>query len=398
MDTKYGNQKNITVYTIIAGIWLLFSCIFILNAAYEGKIYEGLANNQGYDQSSTLGKKILQIENTFQANEAIQEQDYEKALELISGTASEDYYNRGTIQTLIAYKNALQSNVSWLETAQKFIAQADQNFTIAKRLSPPKNIREAIVSNESTIDALSSVIDIKTCYGIGQAIITNIDNINDIISAVAGTLSQEEMYIEQRAASLGDECYQKLNAIVDTSKEQVGDLGLTIKENAKTYRKGFWERIDDPLICIDTPYQNILPSIIKGAQWLSQYQSLHQNTIAALQSNDKQSIEAICNQTQNDSQINQQIQDSVQEMLEKVVQEKYEEGEQQTRAWQQVQYKDFFSEDEQKVLEDIQKINRWRINNVLKIKSKERYNAQRYINEMFNQFYGNSGDFIDLHK
>jgi len=91
---------------------LIFSCIFIINAANEGKLYDALSRDTDIPVTSTLGQQIATIEQTIQANEAIKSHEYEQALLLISGTKSEDYYNRGTIQTLLAYKNALQSSIS----------------------------------------------------------------------------------------------------------------------------------------------------------------------------------------------------------------------------------------------------------------------------------------------
>lgn len=68
-------------------------------------------------------------------------------------------------------------------------------------------------------------------------------------------------------------------------------------------------------------------------------------------------IHELCNQTKNDAQINQDIENSVQELLQKLDENTTASKEQQ-RASQQPQYKDFFSEDEQKVLKEIQEINR----------------------------------------
>ncbi|MEI8008636.1 MAG: hypothetical protein WCI00_04450 [bacterium] len=149
-------------------------------------------------QSNTLlEQKIINIENTIQANEAVKKQEYEKALQLISGNQSNDYYNRGTIQTLLAYKNALQSNISGLENAQILIAQAQQNFDIAQKLSTAPAITNAILDNKKTINSLSTVVDIKTCYGIGQTIIMNIEDIISTIKKINNTLDQEESYINQ---------------------------------------------------------------------------------------------------------------------------------------------------------------------------------------------------------
>ncbi len=397
METEHISKKNNHLFGIIACVWLIFSCISIIRAFNEWKLYDTLSGNTPINTQSILGQKITRIKNTLQANQSMQKQEYEEALQLISWTSSEDYYNRGTIQTLLAYKNALQSSISWLQNAQVFVAQAQQNFNIAKKLSTSKTITDAIVDNENTINSLSAVVDIKTCYGMWQAIISHINDITTTIKNIKDTLDQEEAYITKRASSLDATCYDKLQYIVDTSKEQVGLIQLQMEKNKTNYTSDFSDKIDDPIICIQTPYENILPSMIKGKQGLDEYQQQHTNTVEVLKSNNSQSIKELCNQTKNDAQINQQIESSVQELLQKLEDNKLE-TQIQKRSSNEVHYKDFFNEDEKKALQEIQKTNQWRINTILDIRGKGNYNAENYINDMFNQFYGNSWDFIDLHK
>ena len=396
MEVKHSN-KNTNIFTIIACIWLFFSCIFIIKAFNEWKIYDGLAGKIPVDTTSILGQKIVNIQNTLQANEAVKKWNYEEALQLISWSTSEDYYNRGTIHTLLAYKNALQSSISWLESAQVFVAQAQQNFTLAKKLSTSKTTTNAITDNEKTISSLSAVVDIKTCYGIGQTIISSIKDTNTTIKNIKETLNQEEIYINKRANTLDQACHEKLVYILDSSREQVGLLQLQMEQNDTKYTSEFSDKIENPMICIETPYENIISSIIKWKQWLQQYQQQHINTIEALKNNDSKSIQELCNQTKNDAQINQNIESAVQELLQKLEDNKTENKE-KTRSTTETNYKDFFNEDEKKALQEIKATNQWRINTILDIRGKSNYTPEKYINDMFNQFYGNSWDFINLHK
>ena len=397
MEAKHISKKNNYLFAIIACVWLLFSCVSIIRAFNEWKLYDALSWNASVDAQSVVGQKIVRIQRTLQADEVAKKQEYEQALQLISWTSSEDYYNRATIQTLLAYQNALQSSISWLQNAQVFVAQAQQNFDIAKKLSSSKTVTNAITDNQKTITSLSAVVDIKTCYGIGQTIIMDIHAIATTIKNIKDILDQEEVYIAKRAKSLDAVCYQKLLDIVDSSKEEVWLFQLQMEKNATKYTSDFSDKIENPMICIQTPYENILPSMTKGKQWLEEYQQLHQNTIAALKSNNSQSIQELCNQTKNDAQINQDIENSVQELLQKLEDNKTENQEQK-RASNEVHYKDFFNENEKKALQDIQTVNQWRIDTILEIKGRWNYTPEKYINDMFNQFYGNSGDFIDLHK
>ncbi len=395
METKEQLRQPNMFFMVIAGIWLLFFSIFIIKAANEWAFFDAISGKKNHI-SDNLTQKIAAIQNTIEANDAVKKHEYENALQLISGDESEDYYNRWTIQMLMAYEKALQSSISWLESAQTFIAQAKDNFQIAKKLTDSSIMEDIISENQKTLNALSPVIDIKICYGIGQTIVISISEINNTIKNIKDTLYQEEEYIKKKASILGHECYQKLHNIIDTSKEQVSMLQSNMNYNRQEYLDDFSEKIENPMICIDTPYENITPSIIKGKKWLEEYQKLHQNSIDALKSDNKNSIYELCNQTKNDAQINQDIESSVQELLKKFKDNTTKE--QQNRASQQAEYKDFFNEDEKKVLKEIQEINKWRIEKTLNIRGKGNYSPETYINDMFNQFYGNSWDFIDLHK
>ena len=397
MEIKSPLKKYTYVCIIIACIWLFFSCIFIIGAFNESNFYDWLSGNAAIQSKTLLGEKIVHIENTIQANEAVRKQEYEKALQLISGNQSNDYYNRGTIQTLLAYKNALQSSISWLENAQVLVAQAQQNFDIAKKLSTSPTITNAILDDEKTITSLSTVIDIKTCYGVGQTIIMKVDDIMTTIQSIKDTLDQEEIYIAQRAKSLDTACYEKLTHILKTSRQQVGELWLQIQKDETKYTADLSDKINDPKICIQIPYENIIPSIVQGKQGLEAYQLQHSNTVEALRNNDSASIQELCNQAKNDAQINQNIESSIQELLQKL-EDNTTRNQEQQRATNKVNYKDFFNKDEKKALQEIKATNEWRINTILNIRGKGNYNAEQYINNMFNQFYGNSGDFIDLHK
>ena len=380
----------------IACIWLFFSCIFIVKAINESKIYDGLENNSPINKNTALGQKIANIQNTIQANDAIKNQEYEKALQLITGDSSEDYYNRGTIQTLLAYKDALQSNISWLENAQIVLAQAKQNFDVAKKLSISPTTTNAIIENQKTIESLSTVVDIKTCYGIWQTIITNVKDIISNIKDIQNTLDEEEKQIKINS-KLDTPCYQKLTYIVNTSKKQINLFQLQMEKNTTNYISDFSDKIENPMICVQNPYENILPSILKGKQWIEEYKQQHINTIKALQSNTSENIQQLCNQAKNDAQINQEIQSSVQELLQKLEDNK-DKSQEQKRSTNEAKYKDFFNENEKKALQNIKSTNQGWIETILNIRGKSNYNPEQYINDMFNQFYGNSGDFIDLHK
>ncbi|HBB03747.1 TPA: hypothetical protein DCZ39_02460 [Patescibacteria group bacterium] len=113
---------------------------------------------------------------------------------------------------------------------------------------------------------MSTVVDIKTCYGIGQTIITSIEGVNTVIKNTKEILNQEEEYISKSVSILDSACYEKLRSILDTSKEQVGMLQLQMQKNTNKYTSDFSDKIENPTLCMQIPYENIIPSIIKGRQ------------------------------------------------------------------------------------------------------------------------------------
>lgn len=396
VTTTHHTKKHI----IISAIWLIFCSICIFQAIREGKVYDNIYSNKEIYNSENIQQETLHIKKTITANEAIKNKNYETALTLISGNTSEDYYNRWTIQTLLAYKNGLQKNISWRESAKIFITQAQNSFDIAQKLSPSKSIQNAIHKNKNNTDILANIINIKTCYGIGQQIITSIHTTQNISQDIKKILKEEEKHLAKKHYNIDNECHQKLKYIMESSKEQINLLQWEMEYNKQKYVHDISEKIEDPLLCIELPYQNILASLTQGNLWLKKYQEGHQNIIDAFEKGTKESIDEICKENKNDAEINQDIENSVQDMLEKLsnTQEKREEKKQNKKNSQTIQYKNFFTEKETKELKEIQDINQIRIENTLKTRGKWNYEAERYINNMFNQFHGNSWDFINLHK
>ncbi|MEI7557769.1 MAG: hypothetical protein WCJ45_02815 [bacterium] len=73
---------------------------------------DGVSGRRNIDKYTDIANKTMEIKRTIKADEAIQKKEYEKALALSSGNKVTDYYNRGVIQTLLAYDNALHETLS----------------------------------------------------------------------------------------------------------------------------------------------------------------------------------------------------------------------------------------------------------------------------------------------
>jgi len=375
MSKTTSPKKHHKVYIIIASIWICFSSIFIIQASYESKTLTTLQHT----------KEIVQHINIY-----IGIEDFDTALQLITGEKAEDYYNRWTIKIALAYQNALKTNALWLETSQILLTQAKHNFDIAKQLWAKKNITHAIKKNIHTIETLSPIVDIKTCYSIGQSIHHEMNISQHILEETQQLLTEQELYIEERKNTIPTSCYMMLYNTQQRSKEQIDMMQQYVSTHTYIHTNDIIQRIEDPSICLDQPYKNIVTTLQQWNLWLEKFQKTHQNTNDTLKKNNKLRIHELCNQTKNDAEIHQHIEQPVRDMLESL--ESY------TKAHEPLPQHIPFNKTDQHIIEEIKQINKERIHNTLDVRGKGNYDPRRHINTFFYEFYGNPDDFIDLRK
>jgi len=372
--THHLKQTNTTIYIFIASLWLIFSSIYIIQAAHEEKWL---------------------IHNTWELEHIFWQQDYHKALQSITGDQGIDFYNRATIETIIAYQQAYQNTISWRETAQTIAQQAQKNFDIAKTLGVPKTIEQAIQTNTQTLETLVPIIDIKTCYGIGQAINDKLDDFYIHINNTKDIISNTNQQLEKNANTLPTNCYQKIKDTLAYSTKEIDILQKEIQKQQTNYAQDIQKKLQDPKLCLNYPYKNIIPTIEKGKKWLETYEWIYKNIQETLKKNNTIDTKKLCEQTKNDAQIHQKIQYPLQDMFDQL-QKNTSSSLQKHNP--NSDHQDISNQEKQELFKLIQETNSNRIQKTLQTKGKVNYDPQKYIEELFNQFYGNSGDFINLHK
>ncbi len=361
-------------------LWLIFAVIFLISLSYQSKAFD-LENNPN-------------LQNLLKASSAVQQYQYEKALLLITGQKSQDYYNRWTLQTLIAYQDALQKTVTWLQNAQILITQAQQNFTKAQQLQLSNTLNPYIQKNLETTQTLSTIIGIKTCYGMGQSIINTLDTIiSGQIPNIQELLNNENNLIQ--TTNLPAWCADKLQNIATTSQRQMTSLQTTLIRHKESYNSDFKKKIQDPQTCTDNPYDTDFDEIIAGQKALQTYQQNHENTIETLKDQSSQEIAFLCDQAKDDSQINEEIDQDIQNLANNFPDDKQAKPA-TIPTPNQKKYQEFFDQNEKKILQEIKNINIQWINKTLEIKGSWDYTPQSYIDQMFNQFYGNPADFTKI--
>ncbi|MEI7920156.1 MAG: hypothetical protein WCH65_08680 [bacterium] len=89
-------------------------------------------------------------------------------------------------------------------------------------------------------------------------------NVIDTLQSIKSTLDTEIQTINSHKKNLETICYQKLQTIADISKQQIDMLDDQMQQNRKKHTSDFSDKKENPLLCIQSPYDNTIPFIEKG--------------------------------------------------------------------------------------------------------------------------------------
>ncbi|MFA5747483.1 MAG: hypothetical protein WC872_00035 [Candidatus Absconditabacterales bacterium] len=357
-------------------------------------------NEDQFPKSLKPKIKILKSESFINSGNYIQ------ALKLNEGETAIGYYNRGTIRLLLAYNDALKNDVNSLVGSEDIVKQAINDFDIAQKINLDKSLEQKIKDNQLLAQEIGVLVGVKNCYGQGGNIIDslrsfskNIDDINETVKQESEYLAKNKKFINQ---NFDENCFDKLNKITDTSKVQLKILQKNINDYENKYKTDLSYKLYDPSLCLSDPFDNILISLQDGKQGIQEFGYNHQNSLSALKNKDYDLIKLMCEQTKNDSQINEKIDNSLKQLFKSLDQNINKKKEDQSDNVQQsgrsnnINYKNIYDQKEQDLLDQSEEKNNKRIKEMQDIKSKSNYDSELYLQDLFQEFYGNSGDFKNL--
>lgn len=311
---------------------------------------------------------------------------------------SEKYYNAGAIKTIQAYNEAQSSTFSWLQKARDLIIQANQDFDSAEKIKLNTTLDTYIQSNKILAEKLSVIIKVKACYWGYSTIIENLENFATQTQIIQDLLQKETDEIDKNH-QIEKICLNQLKNIANTSATQVDQLQTQMNEYNKQYKSNLIKNIEDPTWCLNETMSLDETITTDAKKSIDEFTNNHKNTLAALQSGDPEQIKDLCNQSKNDGQVSEKIGNSLQKLIDQL-DENLKKGSKdnqntKTTEWNEeapldsgVEYKPLFEKEELKILEEIDNNNTSLIKNIQQIKWKGKYNIQKYIDKLFNEFYG----------
>lgn len=394
---------------LVLYIFLLWGIVFWWSQITKRGKLQDFYNTQSQNQLTETGMYAglpSRIQNELDkiiAYNAIQNKDYDKAIQSIHSQDSESYYTLGAIKTLQAYNEALSSSLSWLQKARYLIDEAFKDFDTADKIKLNNTLDTYIQQNKSLSEQLSVVINIKTCYGEYSYTISALQNFSNTLEQIKERLKEEEKVLNKNS-KIDEKCKDNLQNINNTSQQQVVNLQKQINGFNKQYKTNLTQSIKQPIECLEQNVTDISPLILDAGKGVEEFDNNHENTIETLKSGDKDALKELCNFAKDDSQINEKIENSLSKLMKQLQnnlekKEDWNESEEDISkpSWE-TQYKSIFEEEELELLREIENNNESLIQQIQNIKWEWKYRAETLLDQLFNSFYGHTGDFQNLLK
>lgn len=379
--------KYIKIWSWIAVcIFLIFVGFFITKSA-SWRHTQNAFPRLYKEMLSNWETSIPETVATSNAYLLLQSGNYTQALALISGEESRSYYNRGVIKTIAAYEQASGGSISWLTQASTLVQSAQKDFLLAQKLQTNKQLDQYISTNIQTTAELDIVINAKTCYTISREVITNISWLTQSIDTTKQLLTSELQSLQTSSAS--SDCKQQRQNTISTSQTNLTNLRDILTNQEVVQQKSLKQKRNNPVICIQPQDVSIVQNIYDMQSKMIWFQQEHAQSSSIRASKNADMISQLC-QAKNDSQVNQWLQSTIDKLLNGF-----------NPKWDTVNtpgssngiYYTPLDANDQKLLESVDKKNKIRIRQIQRLKSDPDYQWMNYIQNLFQEFYGNTGDF-----
>ena len=383
--------KYIKIWSWISvGIFLMFVGFFITKSALWNHTQNSFPRLYK-EMLSSWETNIPETVATSNAYLLLQSWNYSQALALISWEDSSSYYNRGVIETISAYEQASGGTMSWLIQASSLVQSAQKDFLLSQKLQTDNQLAKYISTNIQTSAELDIVINAKTCYTISREVISNISWLTQSIDATKQLLQNEAQALQ--ASSASSDCKQQWQNTISTSQTNLTNLHNILSNQEVIQQKSLLQKRNNPAVCIQPQDTSVIQNIYDMQNKLNGFQQEHEQSSSIRTSKNTDVITQLC-QAKNDSQVNQWLQSTIDKLLSSL-----ENNTEQT-TWNVprstsnlIQYTPLDA-NEQKLLESVDKKNKIRIRQIQRLKSDPDYQGMKYIQSLFQEFYGNTGDFI----
>lgn len=377
---KIWSRIAVGIFLIIAGIFITKATSWRQTANAFPRLYKEMLSWR-----ETIFPKEIATSNAYLL---VQSGDYTQALAMITGEDSISYYNRWVIKTIAAYDQTSWWTISWLVQASTLVNAAQKDFFLAQKLQTNKKLQQYIASNIQTTAELDIVINAKTCYTISREVISNISWLKESIDTTKKLLDNEAQALQ--ASSAPSDCKQQWQTTISTSKTNLTNLRWILADQEVIQQKKLVQKRNDPTICIQLQDTSVVQNIYAMQSGLSGFQQGHAQSSIIRASQDTDMIAQLC-QAKNDSQVNEWLQSTIDKLLSSF-KDNTSTLQHFNTSTDSIQYTPLDASEE-KLLESIDKKNKIRIRQIQRLKSDPDYQWMNYIQDLFQEFYGNTWDF-----
>lgn len=381
--------KHISIWSWIAvGLFLLVIVIFSTKAASWWHTPQTLSHlyQEILDPNQSMFSQAVHTNNAYLL---LDRGDYTQALSNITWQQSQDFYNRGVIRARQAFHYATQGTISWLQQASTLVATAQKDFLLADRLQTDQSLQNAIAANRLQSAELDILINAKTCYTISREVIANISWLTQSIDDTKQLLQDEAQALQ--ASSASSTCKQQWQKTISTSQTNLTNLRDILTNQEVVQQKKMLQKRNNPVLCIQPQDVSIVQDIYDMQSKLSGFQQSHLQSLAMRNMPHADAIQELC-QAKNDSQINEWIQSTIDKLLTSFQKSGDPSTSDLLPSTNTIQYIPLDANQE-KLLESIDKKNKIWIRQIQRLKSDPEYQGMNYIQSLFQEFYGNTGDF-----
>lgn len=198
--------------------------------------------------------------------------------------------------------------------------------------------------------------------------------------------------LQKNATIMPQTCLSQRKNTLTTSQTNLTNLQQILTDQTSSQQKTFLQKKRNPTLCISPQDPSVILNIYDTQNMLVNFQQEHQQSLSIRATQDAKQIDELCQATKNDSQINEGIQSTIDKLLNSLNKNTDNTSSMAQPATNLPQYIPFDAND-QKLLENIDKKNKIRIRQIQRLKSDPAYQGMDYIQNLFYQFYGNTGDF-----
>lgn len=294
-----------------------------------------------------------------------------QAIQNIPNHNDTDKKNQAILWTYLAEQEIQADTLSGRQKAREYIQEADsilENIPDAESI----NLQE---QNQAAL--------LATCIGENQAIARYRPDIIQTQYSIQTILTEIEKLLQK--ANIPNTCKTDFQKSIQTNQEIL--ISRIRNSKAKqSEQKQINRQLTNSLTCdtdtVSKRYQITNQAKIENDKYLAAQQYI----LSILQQNPANLIEQLC-QGKNDSQLDNQLSQTMQELLDKG------ETQEQPASSNEVKYQDI-DQDIQTIIQNTQDTNQSLIQSIQQTIHTNTYKPLEYIQKLFQQFFGNSNDFI----